>query len=338
MKKSLTALTSAFILTSSLGFATATPLQEQKSIPPTTSSQENHSAREAFNAAAPYTDIDQLKNGEIVHLTTGVKVTKDQMLDAIDGARVIYVSELHDNIAAHEAQLAVIKDLYRKHPGKIAVGMEMFRSSVQPQLNRLEKGTMPLQDFNELFDRQWASQWREAYQPVLDYIHDKSIPVIGLKPSKKTESLVRNGQMTGPDIPELDLNDPYHRAHYMPFFGRHYSPKMAEKIAEKMYRMMVLWDEAMADNVAKFLSNPENDDKKLVVIAGIGHIGYGFGIPRRAFRRVPHAYSIITPEIGNQLDDSLPIRLGDYVWKVPYDKLKEKPSPVINRRTLKNTN
>ncbi|MCH7499887.1 MAG: PDZ domain-containing protein, partial [Nitrospinae bacterium] len=53
------------------------------------------------------------------------------------------------------------------------------------------------------------------------------------------------------------------------------------------------------------------------------------GIPKRAFRRVPHAYSIILPvvtEIPNELKDremkmkkvSIPLYSADFGWKVSY--------------------
>jgi len=275
--------------------------------------------RKKFNASAPYTNIGKLKDGDIVHLPTGVAVTKEQMIDAIANARVIYISEQHDNVAAHEAQLEIIKGLYGKHPGKIAVGMEMFRRSAQPQLDN----PLSLEDFNKLFDQQWTPDWREAYQPILDYLHGQSIPVIGLKPAQETEAIVRSGK-THPDVPELDMDDEYHKDRFLSFFTEGGMPPGS---AEKRYRMMVLWDEAMAATVAEFLENPDNDDKKLIVIAGVGHIGYGFGIPKRAFRRVPHDYSIIIPTIGNDLDEDLPLQLGDYALKVPYNKSGSKHEP-----------
>ncbi len=90
----------------------------------------------------------------------------------------------------------------------------------------------------------------------------------------------------------------------------------------------------MALTVAEFLQNPDNADSKLVVLAGGFHVQYGFGIPKRAFRRVPHAYSIILPTVTQlppELKDremevkhvSIPLYSGDYVWKLQYKVLPE---------------
>ena len=61
---------------------------------------------------------------------------------------------------------------------------------------------------------------------------------------------------------------------------------------------------------------------------------YGFGIPKRAFRRVPHSYSIVLPTVTKlppELKDremdvkhvSIPLYSGDYAWKLPYKVLSE---------------
>ena len=48
------------------------------------------------------------------------------------------------------------------------------------------------------------------------------------------------------------------------------------------YQSQILWDETMAHSVDEFLK--QNPDYQIVVLAGSGHIMYGSGIPKRAFR------------------------------------------------------
>ena len=90
----------------------------------------------------------------------------------------------------------------------------------------------------------------------------------------------------------------------------------------------------MAQTVADFLKNPDNTNSKLIVLAGGFHVQYGFGIPKRAFRRIPHAYSIILPTVTQlppELEDrkmdvehvSIPLYSGDYAWKLEYKVLPE---------------
>ena len=109
------------------------------------------------NSGSPYLSLDSLKNNEILHLPTGLKVSFDQMQNAISSSRVIYIGETHDNIEAHRAQLEIIEDLTRRFPKKISVGMEMFRRSAQEDLDRWNKGDLALGQFKKLFRKNWGN-------------------------------------------------------------------------------------------------------------------------------------------------------------------------------------
>ena len=99
------------------------------------------------NAGSPYINLEKVKNGTIIHLPTGIEVTLDQMIDAVSGSRVIYVGETHDNLEAHRVQLEIIESLTQRYPGRISVGMEMFRRSAQERLDLWLRGSLPDSDF-----------------------------------------------------------------------------------------------------------------------------------------------------------------------------------------------
>ncbi len=274
------------------------------------------------HSGSPYLSLDGLKNNEILHLPTGLKVSFDQMQDAISSSRVIYIGETHDNIEAHRVQLKIIEDLTKRFPKKISVGMEMFRRSAQPDLDRWNKGTLELGQFKKLFRKNWGNGY-SLYKPIFEFINKNHVPLIGLKSSKKSEEQFRHNELSDQNsLPKIDFNDRYHRPFSMSIFGGH-------QTMEKPYRMLLLWEETMAQTVADFLINPSNINSKLVVLAGGFHVQYGFGIPKRAFRRVPHSYSIVIPtvtELPPELEDremdvkhvSIPLYSGDYAWKVQY--------------------
>jgi len=277
------------------------------------------------NSGSPYMSLDDLEMNQILHIPTGIQVTRDQMIKIVSGSRVIYVGETHDNLEAHRAQLEVIERLAKKFPGKITVGMEMFRRSAQPDLDRWHNGDLPQAEFKTLFRKNWGPGYK-LYQPILDFLKENSIPLIGLKSSRETEALFRKvGTKTSPgSFPEIDESDIYHKTFSMSIFGGHTDHAEALK---KPYQMLLLWEETMAQTVAKFLKN--NSDGKLVVLAGGFHVQYGFGIPKRAFRRIPHAYSIILPtvtELPPELKDremkvehvSIPLYAGDFAWRLEY--------------------
>jgi len=283
------------------------------------------------HGGSPYVDLDRLNVGEIVHLPTGIRVSLDQMIDTLSGARVIYFGETHDNLEAHRAQAELIRGLDGRFPGRIAVGMEMFRRPAQPGLDRWARNEMDAKEFRRLFQSNWGSGFK-MYEPIFDYLHQHSIPLLGLKSGRELENRFRNEGPGQVDFPEIDTEDPYHRPYAMSTFGGHTSP-----LLEKPYLMLLLWEETMAETVAAFLRDPLNRDKKLVVLAGGFHVQYGFGIPRRAFRRVPHAYSIVLPvttELPEELKDremkvehvSIPLYAADFAWKMDY---KVFPAPKV---------
>ncbi len=89
-------------------------------------------------------------------------------------------------------------------------------------------------------------------------------------------------------VPELDLTDPYQKALTESIYGGH---AHGGGNLEGFLRVQTLWDETMAANIAGYLQGRES--VRMVVVAGGNHIRYGFGIPRRVFRRLPTSYSLV---------------------------------------------
>jgi len=277
------------------------------------------------NSGSPYLNLENLPTGQILHIPTGLTVNFSQMMESVSKSRVIYVGETHDNIEAHKVQLQIIKRLSEYYP--VAIGLEMFRRSAQEKLDRWNSGKLSVKEFKKLFHSNWGIGY-QLYQPIFDFAQTHKLPLIGLKSTRKVENSFRSGDPApdGTFYPEMNAEDPYHRAFSMAAFGGHRGTK---KALEKPYQMLLLWEETMAQTVARFLMNPKYKKIKLVVLSGGFHVQYGFGIPKRAFRRVPHSYSIIQPTVthvpeklkGREMEIekvSIPLYAADYAWKVEY--------------------
>ncbi|MFQ5673072.1 MAG: ChaN family lipoprotein [Nitrospinales bacterium] len=281
------------------------------------------------NSGSPYVNLAEVEDNQIIHLPTGVPVTVDQLIDVLSGSRVIYVGETHDNLEAHRVQLEIIRRLNEKFPGRVAVGMEMFRRSAQTGLDRWHDGALSDRDFKKLFRRHWGRGYK-AYRPIFEYLKANRLPLLGLKSTLKTQDRLRKDGLDIPDarsvFPEMDLDDVYHKAHTMAVFGGHEGGVAG---TSGPYRMLVLWEETMAETVARFLKNDDFRAWKIVVLTGGFHVQYGFGIPKRAFRRVPHDYSIVLPTVTHVPDElqdrkmevknvPIPLYAGDFAWKISY--------------------
>jgi uncharacterized iron-regulated protein len=277
------------------------------------------------NHGSPYRNLDDLDVDQILHIPTGTVVSMKQMMDSISSSQVIYIGETHDNIEAHKVQLQVIQHLSQKY--QVAIGLEMFRRSAQEKLDLWNEGQLPIRKFKNLFHTNWGGGFG-LYQSIFEFAKSHSLPLIGLKSNREVENHFRAGDPAPGNTlyPEIDDTDPHHRAFALSAFGGH---RGTAKALEKPYRMLLLWEETMAQTIAKFLRDPLNKEKKLVVLVGGFHVQYGFGIPKRAYRRSPHNYSIIQPsitQIPDNLKDremtvekvSIPLYSSDYAWKVEY--------------------
>jgi uncharacterized iron-regulated protein len=288
------------------------------------------------NPQNPYPLSERPKVGEIVHLPTGVKVSLTRMLDIAADARVVYVGETHDNPASHKLELQTLQGMEERHPGKVALGMEMFTRSQQPVLDRWVAGELDEKAF--LKSVKWFDSWKmdfDYYRDLLLYARDHHIPVIALNAEKSLVQAVRSNSLEEltaeqkAQLPEMDLNDPYQRGMTAEMFAGHAHGKMH---AEGFGRVQTLWDETMAESAARFLASDAGKDRHLVVVAGGNHINHGFGIPRRVFRRIPTSYTLIggteiviaegkKPELMDVELPEFPMPAYDFLAFLSYDAL-----------------
>jgi uncharacterized iron-regulated protein len=237
---------------------------------------------------------------ELREETTAVDVSALRTLkDVIEGAagkKIVYVGEYHDQFSHHNVELEVIRGLHRKDP-RIAVGMEMFQRPFQPALDDYVAGAIDEREFlkrSEYFKR-WGFDYN-LYKPVLDFCRAEKVPVVALNIRREiTEKVSKSGMdsLTGDERKELpaqmDFSDEDYRKRLKEVFEAHRSAP--EREFDYFYQAQVLWDESMAQSVDEFLR--KQPDRRMVVVAGGGHLARGSGIPKRAFRRNGQEYAII---------------------------------------------
>ncbi len=286
---------------------------------------------------SPYREISSLKEGDILHIPTGVVVTEKQLINILSGARVVYVGEAHDNVNSHKVQLDILKALAEQHPGKIAVGMEMLKRTSQDVADKWTSGELDEKELVRTWVKDWSNDF-QYYRPILHYVQEHKIPLLALRaPDDWVETIRGDADPTAqPErneepLPNMDVKDAYHRAHIKAVFGKH--PKHMQSF-ESFYKVQVLWDESMAASVSEYLLSEGGQDKQVLIFAGQQHVEYGFGIPRRVFRRVPFPYAIILttvvgfpPEKQHKLMNvtlpDIPLLPGDFAWMVSYKDLED---------------
>ena len=247
------------------------------------------------NAQTPYELEPPPQVGDIYYIPFGIKVTKEQMLNAVTDERIIYVGETHDNPASHRLELSVLKGLEARYPGKTALGMEMFSRSQQDVVDRWLAGKLDEKEFlrQSRLEESWGYDY---YKDILAFAKENKIPIVALNAERSMVHLLGSknvDQLTDEEraqLPEMDMNDPYQRGMAEAIFGGH---EHGKSTLNGFLRVQTLWDETMAQSVADYLAKPEHQDVHMLVMAGGNHIRHGFGIPRRVFRRLPVSYVLI---------------------------------------------
>ncbi len=287
----------------------------------------------------PYPSKGPPEAEEIRHLPTGLKLSFDAAMDMVSGARLICVGETHDNIHAHRVELMILRDLHRRFPGKVAVGMEMFREPEQEILDRWTKGELTEIEFLKAV--KWYENWGSDfgyYRDILRFARENRIDVIALNPSKELQQEVRTSGLDNVPaelksrLPEIGPPDPYQREAMKAVYGAHLR---AEGMFDAFFRVQLLWEETMAVRIADYLRSQRGEGKKMVTFTGGWHVKYGFGIPKKVIRRMPMPYAVVLPaetsipeEKKDQMMDvdlpPIPLLPADFVWWIPYEGLEGK--------------
>ena len=294
------------------------------------------------NPELPYPPKEAPKAEQIYHLPTGLRMSLDGMADMLSGARLVSVGETHDNLHDQRVELAVVRELYRRLPGKVAIGMEMFREPQQEILDRWVRGEFTELEF--LKASKWYDTWGYdfgAYRDLLLFAKKNGIDIVALNPPKDLQQAVsRSGLDNVPEalrgkLPGIDEADPWQRNVLRGIFGGHAGHGGGDSAFESFYRVQMLWEETMAQRVTDYLKGPRGEGKVMVTVTGGWHVRYGFGLPKKVLRRMPIAYAIVLPEEisteeqkeGRLMEadvPEVPLLPADFVWYVPFESLEEK--------------
>ncbi len=265
-----------------------------------------HKATQAAEKGIPV-----LSRPEPVVLRPDKKETLADLFPELRASRVIFVGEQHDRFSHHLNQLRVIQALQTAGE-KIGVGMEMFQAPYQPVIDAYLAGEIDERTFLKRSD--YYERWRydyNLYKPILDFLKANRIPLVALNlPGDISRKTARDGiegltQKQREQVPgQMDFSDEHYREDLKQVFNLHGSETDLNEF-NYFYQAQTLWDETMAASAAQFLK--AHPDRKLVVLAGNGHLRYKYGIPQRLYRRSGQPFAVILQ------DDEIENGIADYV-------------------------
>ncbi len=225
--------------------------------------------------------------------------------------RVVFVGETHTRYADHLNQLEIIEQIYERDPN-IAIGVEYLQERFQPQVDAYIAGQTSEQDFlrDAEYYRGWGYDYR-LYAPIFRYAREHRIPVRALNvPSSLPPAVAKVGfdglsEEQRAELPgEIEPAGAAYERRLREAFDAH--PGAGPGAFEHFVQAQLVWDEGMAESAAAYLD--ANPDRRMIILAGSGHIAFGSGIPERLQRRTGATYAIVLNR-----DDEIEPQIADYV-------------------------
>ena len=209
--------------------------------------------------------------------------------------KVVFIGEQHTDFSNHLNQLKIIEAMV-KSGKKVAIGMEMFQEPYQKYLDAFIAGKISEKEM--LKKTEYFKRWKynyHLYRPIILYAKKMGLPIVALNIEKEiTKKVVREGidALSSAErnrVPaSIDFSNGRYKEELRRIFSSHQSRTF--KDFDEFYYAQLLWDETMAKNIVRFLE--AHPDYTMAVLAGNGHVMFGFGIPDRIKRRGIHRYKI----------------------------------------------
>lgn len=297
---------------------------------------EDRPLRLAIGEAELRDKLVRVAPGQIISARTGKPVSFSQMVHEMAESRFIYVGESHDSLAMHDIQLRIIEALHEKDQS-LAIGLEMLPAETQPVLDRWSQGLVAEEDF--VCQVQWYVHWNMNfgyYRKIFDWAREKRIPLYALNTPRHLITKIR---MEGWDslseeekrlAPKPDLSSREHRLLIRTIFESTELPhpmkgEGLDQVFEGLYRAQAAWDEAMATNAVFF---SERGKRKMIVLAGSGHLLYNLGLNRRVREKTGLAQKtvIIVPAEAEKESILVARSLADYIWGIAAEEQPAFPS------------
>ncbi|MCF6191351.1 MAG: ChaN family lipoprotein [Cocleimonas sp.] len=260
--------------------------------------------------------------------TTALNLKSLQSINAITPQlakhRVVFVGEQHTQYSDHLNQLAIIKNLHKRWGENTSIGLEMIQQPYQSVLDDYITGR--INEHEMLKNTQWFDRWRydfRLYQPIFSYAKANNIPLVALNiPKELTQKITKVGikglsKKERQQLPAvIDRSSKAYTKRITSVFSKH-SHTSSKGIA-KFLDAQLAWDEGMAFAAAKYLK--KNPVKRMVIIAGGGHVINRSGIPNRLDRQINSRSAVVLNNVG----ETPSATQGDFLLFSPEKKLPTK--------------
>jgi uncharacterized iron-regulated protein len=226
-----------------------------------------------------------------------------ELIERLLDVDLVCIGENHDSELHHRVQLQLIKALFASDE-RLGVGMEMFQRSFQTEIDRYFKGEITEEEFLKAseYRQRWGFDW-SLYRPIADFCRRNGVPLAALNVPDELRRRLSKAGFAGLSDKEkgqlgpIDFQLKEHRDYWYDRLAKmHGDAKVSDEQKERTYQVMTAWDEYMGASAARFQTDRQL--RRMVVLAGSGHIDRGFGIPARAAKRTGGKVATVHIEVG----------------------------------------
>lgn len=244
-----------------------------------------------------------------------------EMIERLLAADLICIGESHDSELCHRVQLQLIKGLFACDE-RLGVGMEMFQRPFQEAIDGYFRGEITEEEFLKRteYRQRWGFEWT-LYRPILEFCRRNGVPLAALNaPRELTRrvSSVGHAALTDEEKNQLGPVDFHVKEHRDYWYERlpklHGQSNATPEQKERGYQVMTVWDEYMGASAARF--QMDRHLRRMVVLAGSGHIERGFGIPARAVKRTGGKAITVSIVVGAKPETAVADPVTDFVLVV----------------------
>lgn len=137
---------------------------------------------------------------------------KDQLVQAIEKADIIYLADFHALQQSQKAQLRILKALPAKMP--LILGVEFLEARHQKQIDLYLRGRLTDREFLKAIEwkKNWGFPW-DHYKPILKWAQRQKVRVYGLNHlsfEKSSRTLHERDQFSAAKIAEIKNKFPDH--------------------------------------------------------------------------------------------------------------------------------
>lgn len=235
-----------------------------------------------------------LKQGTLIN-AAGAPTPRAAFLQQAADADIILLGEGHTNPCDHRVQADVVRG-FAETGLPVALGLEMVPAGKQGVLDRFNQGSLSLEELPGALD--WETIWGHdfsLYKPMLQAAGRFGFPVFGLNISKEVVGEIRKsgleglGQEMRSRLPDKVIPPPASQKESLrEEFASHeaFVQEMDAAMAgwERFLLIQAVWDTQMAQRA---LEVRRKTGRPVVILAGAGHVEFGWGIEHRVKRLAP---------------------------------------------------